>query len=104
MTTNNSGKLNMGGVDAIKSITDIPANQRTSQQSDRLDACLTTLAHQSSRWHSYQNWGKGGPVKFLADKGIEFTPVPNSQPVGRSWYSGCECKERHWREKPLQRE
>ena len=104
MTTNNSGKLNMGGVDEIKSITDIPANQRTSQQSDRLDACLTTLAHQSSRWHSYQNWGKGGPVKFLADKGIEFTPVPNSQPVGRSWYSGCECNERHWREKPLQRE
>ena len=41
MTTNDSGKLNMGGVDAIKDITGIPPNERTPQQSRRLAACLT---------------------------------------------------------------
>ena len=33
MTTNNSGKLNMGGVAAIKEITRIPPSQRTPRQS-----------------------------------------------------------------------
>ena len=46
MTTNDSGKLNMGGVDAIKDITGIPLSERTSQQSRYLAACLTALAHQ----------------------------------------------------------
>ena len=100
MTTNDSGKLNMGGVDAIKSITDIPAGQRTSQQSARLDVCLIALAHQPTRWYAYQGWGKGGPVKFLAGRGIEFTPVPDTRPIARSWQDGCECNERHWQEAP----
>ena len=98
MTTNNSGKLNMGGVEAIKSITSIPPSKRTSQQSDYLAACLTALAHQPNRWYSYQDWGAGDPVKFLAERGIEFTPVPDTRPVARSWYDGCECNETHWRE------
>ena len=98
MTTNNSGKLNMGGVEAIKRITGIPSSKRTTQQSDRLAACLTALAHQSSRWYSYQDWGTGGPVKFLAERGIEFNPVRDTHPVARSWYDGCECNEAHWRD------
>ena len=98
MTTNDSGKLNMGGVDAIKSITLIPPSKRTSQQSDRLAACLTALAHQPKRWYSYQDWGKDGPFGFLAERGIEFTPATDTHPVGRSWYDGCTCNELHWRE------
>ena len=98
MTTNDSGKLNMGGVDAIKDITGIPPNERTPQQSRRLAACLTALAHQPRRWYSYQDWGPGGPVKFLAERGVEFTPVPNPSPIRQSWYDGCGCNETHWRE------
>ena len=98
MTTNNSGKLNMGGVEAIKDITGIPPNERTPQQSRYLAACLTALAHQPERWYSYQDWGPGGPVKFLADRGVEFTPVSNPSPVGQSWYDGCGCSEAHWQE------
>ena len=98
MTTNNSGKLNMGGVEAIKSITSIPPSERTPQQSAYLAACLTALAHQPRRWYSYQDWGVGGPVKFLAERGIEFTPVPDTRPVARSWYDGCDCNATHWRE------
>ena len=74
MTTNNSGKLNMGGVEAIKSIASIPTSERTPRQSAYLAACLTTIAHQPSRWYSYQEWVAGGSVKFLADRGIEFHP------------------------------
>ena len=59
---------------------------------------LTALAHQPSRWYSYQDWGTGGPVKFLAERGIEFTPVRDIRPVERSWYDGCGCNETHWRE------
>ena len=98
MTTNNSGKLNMGGVDAIKNITSIPPSERTPRQSAYLAACLTALAHQPSRWYSYQDWGAGGPVIFLAERGIEFTPVPDTRPVARSWYDGCGCNDTHWRE------
>ena len=98
MTTNDSGKLNMGGVDAIKDITGIPPNERTPQQSRRLAACLTALAHQPRRWYSYQDWGPGGPVKFLAERGVEFTLVPNPSPIRQSWYDGCGCNETHWRE------
>ena len=97
MTTNDSGKLNMGGVDAIKSITSIPFSDRAPRQSDRLDACLTALAHQPVRWESYQDWGSGGPVQFLAERGIDFTRVTNPRPIGRSWYNGCGCKEKHYR-------
>lgn len=64
MTTNNSGKLNMGGVDAIKSITSIPPNERTPRQSAYLAACLTALAHQPGRWYSYQDWGRAVPSCF----------------------------------------
>ncbi len=99
MTTNDSGKLNMGGVDAIKSITSVPPSKRTHQQSAYLAACLIALAHQPSRWYSYQDWGQGGPVEFLAERGIEFTPVPDVSPRGRSWYDGCECNETHWHER-----
>ena len=98
MTTNASGKLNMGGVQAIKSIPNIPPSERTHQQSRYLSACLTALAHQSSRWYSYQDWGLGGPVKFLAERGIEFALVPNSRPVAQSWYDGCNCNKAHWQE------
>ena len=98
MTTNNSGKLNRGGVDGIKNIIEIPPNEHTSQQSAYLYACLTALAHQPRRWYSYQNWGPGGPVRFLAEKGIEFSSVPDTRPVARSWYDGCECDKPHWQE------
>ena len=70
MTTNDSGKLNMGGVQALKSIINVPPSERTPKQSAYLTACLTALAHQPSRWYSYQDWGVGGPVGYLADKGI----------------------------------
>ncbi len=98
MTTNDSGKLNMGGVAAIKSIIDIAPSERTSQQSAYLNACLIALARQPVRWDSYQDWGPGGPVKFLAERGIKFTRVMTPNPEGRSWYDGCECGEMHWRE------
>ena len=98
MTTNDSGKLNMGGVEAIKDISSIPPSKRTSRQSAYLAACLSALAHQPSRWYSYQDWGAGGPVRFLAERGIEFTPVPDTRPVARSWYDGCKCNDTHWRE------
>ena len=98
MTTNNSGKLNVGGVKAIKDINSLPPSKRTPQQSAYLAACLTALAHQPSRWYSYQDWGVGGPVKFLAERGIEFIPVPDTRPVARSWNDGCECNNTHWRE------
>ncbi len=102
MTTNASGKLNVGGVASIKDITSISPAQRTPRQSAYLAACLTALAHQPNRWCSYQDWGPGGPVKFLAERGIEFTPVPDPRPMAQSWYDGCECNETHWREtKPL---
>ena len=99
MTTNNSGKLNMGGVLAIKDIARIPPGERSDQQIHYLAACLTALAHQPTRWYSYQDWGPGGPVQFLAERGIEFTPVPNARPVGQSWYDGCGCAKPHWSEK-----
>ena len=70
MTTNDSGKLNMGGVAAIKEITAIPATEWTEHQRYRLNACLTALAHQPQRWYSYQDWGTGGPVRFLAERGL----------------------------------
>ena len=98
MTTNDSGKLNTGGVEGIKSITSVPPDKRTSKQIEYLNACLTALAHQPSRWYSYQDWGPGGPVEFLARRGMEFIPAPGSHPVGRSWYDGCGCAEPHWRE------
>ena len=101
MTTNDSGKLNMGGVAAMKEIARIPPAKRTSQQSYRLAACLTALAHQPKRWYSYQDWGSGGPVSYLAELGIEFFPTPDKLPTSRSWYDGCECDEPHWREDPL---
>ena len=82
MTTNNSGKLNMGGVSAIKDITRLSPSERTPQQAAYLASCLTALAHQPKRWYSYQDWGPGGPVEFLAQRGIEFTPVPDTRPVG----------------------
>ena len=97
MTTNDSGKLNKGGVSAIKEITAIPPSERTPQQSRYLSACLTALAHQPRRWYSYQDWGPGGPVGFLAEKGIEFTPLSNPRPIRASWYDGCDCNEKHWR-------
>ena len=37
-------------------------------------------------------------MKFLAERGIEFTPVPDLQPVARSWYDGCGCGEEHWKD------
>ena len=61
MTTNNSGKLNMGGVEAIKSITSIPPSEWTPRQSAYIAACLTALAYQPSRWYSYQDWGRAVP-------------------------------------------
>ena len=97
MTTNDSGKLNMGGVNAIKNITAIPVGERTERQSAYLDACLTALAHQPRRWYEYQDWGPGGPVEFLAERGIEFTPVDSPRPLGQSWYNGCDCDADHWR-------
>ena len=96
MTTNGSGKLNMGGVEAIKEITAIPATEWTEHQRKRLNACLTALAHQPQRWYSYQDWGTGGPVRFLAERGIEFYPRQNI-PMGRSYYEGCGCGQEHWR-------
>lgn len=99
MTTNGSGKLNRGGVSAIKDITSIPAAERSDHQNNYLAASLTALAHQPRRWYSYQDWGAGGSVAFLAERGIEFTPVPDTKPQRRSWYDGCGCNESHWRQK-----
>ena len=98
VTTNNSGKLNVGGLAAIRNITSIPPSKRTPRQYAYLAACLTALGHQPSRWYSYQDWRTGGPVKFLAERGIEFTPVRDIRPVERSWYDGCGRNETHWRE------
>ena len=64
MTTNDSGKLNMGGVEAIKDISSIPPSKRTSRQSAYLAACLSALAHQPSRRYSYQDWGRAVPLGF----------------------------------------
>ena len=61
MSTNNSGKLNMGGVAAIKDITTIASALRTPRQAAYLAACLTALAHQPERWYSYQDWGLAVP-------------------------------------------
>ena len=97
MTTNGSGKLNAGGVDAIKSILNVPMSKRTEQQLNYLDACLTALAHQPTRWYVLQDWGNGGPVKFLASKGIELRPLPDIRPGRRSWYRGCGCADKHWK-------
>lgn len=96
MTTNASGKLNMGGVAAIKDITATPPGEWTERQRQYLDACLTALAHQPRRWESYQDWGKGGPVAFLAARGIDFNPVARPQAIGQSWYDGCPCDKPHW--------
>ena len=101
MTTNASGKLNMGGVSAIKDIIGIISGERTHRQTQYLDACLTALAHQPTRWYSYQDWGPGGPVAYLAERGIEFFPIPNPRPEQKSWYDGCKCGKPHWREKGL---
>ena len=97
MTTNDSGKLNMGGVTAIKEITAIPATKWSENQRNRLNACLTALAHQPQRWYSYQEWGPGGPVRYLAERGIEFFPQPDRWPVRGSFYDGCRCNVPHWR-------
>ena len=97
MTTNDSGKLNMGGVSAIKEITDIPPPEWTVNQRRRLNACLIALAHQPQRWYSIQDWGQGGPVRYLSERGIEFVPQPDRSPLGRSYYEGCGCKVTHWR-------
>ena len=43
MTTNDSGKLNMGGVMAIKEITAIPPTEWTENQRRRLNAYLIAL-------------------------------------------------------------
>ena len=74
MTTNSSGKLNMGGVAAIKDITSIPSSERTPRQSDYLAACLAALAHQPSRWYSYQDWGGGRSCQFLGREGYRVHP------------------------------
>ena len=97
MTTNGSGKLNMGGVAAIEDITLIPPAEWTPNQRRYLNACLTALAHQPRRWYAYQDWGRAGPVAFLAARGIEFIPVQNPRSEGRSWYDGCDCPSAHWR-------
>ena len=97
MTTNASGKLNMGGASAIENITAIPPEQWSDQQRRYLDACLTALAHQPVRWYGYQDWGKGGPVAFLAKRGIEFYPVVNPLPERKSWYDVCDCGKAHWK-------
>ena len=97
MTTNDSGKLNMGGVSEIKDIITLPVSEWTHRQSNYVDACLNALAHQPTRWYSYQDWGPGGPVQYLAERGIVFTPTPDRRPVGKSYYDGCGCKVTHWR-------
>ena len=97
MTTNDSGKLNTGGVTAIKKITAIPPTEWTEDQRGRLNACLIALAHQPQQWYFYQDWGQGGPVRYLSERGIEFVPQPDRRPLGRSYYEGCECNVPHWR-------
>ena len=96
MTTNGSVKLNRGGVSAIKDIITVPAEQRSDNQQKYLDACLTALAHQPERWYSYQDWGPGGPVHYLAGAGIKFRPSPDANPIASSWYDGCDCADPHY--------
>ena len=95
MTTNQSGKLNQGGVQAIKDICQIPRDKRTEQQEKYFEACLTALAHQPERWLGYQDWGPGGPKHYLAGAGILFIPAKDPKPEQRSWYDGCECSVKH---------
>ena len=76
----------------------LPLEPEDSQYGkSRVNACLTALAHQPQRWYSYQDWGKGGPVRFLAERGIEFFPRPDRNPQGRGYYDGCGCGQEHWR-------
>ena len=96
MTTNSSGKLNMGGVSAIKDIVQNTSGEFAAYEVYRLSACLRALAHQPKRWDKYQDWGEGGPISYLADRGIIFTRIDKPVPVQRSWYDGCECKNPHW--------
>ena len=84
MTTNNSGKLNMGGVAAIKEITAIPAADWTEHQRYRLNACLAALAHQPTRWYGYQDWGAGGPVRFWQTEGSSSSLVQTEPLMDRA--------------------
>ena len=81
MTTNNLGKLNVGGLAAIRKHHQHPA-QQTNPSAIRpayLAACLTALAHQPSRWYSYQDWGDERSCQsFGAESGIEFPPSETS--------------------------
>ena len=82
---------------AIKDIIAIPPTEWTKTQHRRLDACLTALAHQPERWYSYQDWGPGRAVRYMAERGIEFVPRPDRRPRGQSYYEGCGCNVAHWR-------
>ena len=99
MTTNDSGRLNTGGVAAIKEITAIPAADWTERQRYRLNACLTALAHQPQQWYGYQDWGAEGPVnRFLADRGIRVLPSTRPTPPWAGLRTtGAGCGQEHWR-------
>ena len=75
MTVNASGKINIGGVVAIKEISSIPPDQRTPRQATYLEALLKELKVQPKRWEAYQDWGPGGPRRFLKERGIDLDAV-----------------------------
>ena len=79
MTVNDSGKLNRGGVQAVKEITSIPPEQRNPKQVQYLEACLRALKAQPKRWESYQDWGPRGARAFLKARGIDLDAVGSAQ-------------------------
>ena len=75
MTVNASGKINRGGVAAIKDIAKIPSEQRTPRQAAYFASLLKELKVQPKRWEAYQDWGLGGPRGFLKKYGIDLDSV-----------------------------
>ncbi len=75
MTVNDSGKINKGGIMALKQISSIPSDQRTPRQVAYLKALLKELKVQPKHWEAYQDWGPGGPQRFLKERGIDLATV-----------------------------
>ena len=72
MTVNASGKINRGGVAAIKDIAPIRLGIRTPKQAAYFAGLLKELKVQPKRWEAYQDWGSRGPRGFLKKYGIGF--------------------------------
>ena len=85
---------------AIQDIIKVSPEKRTENQERMLNACLTALAHQPKQWWGYQDWEKGNPVEHLKKYGIELQLIPDIHPEAKSYYNGCGCKQKHWKQIP----